>query len=153
MNLLLRYFPAFLRCKCNPIGSSSIACHPITGQCVCRAGVEGRLCSSCRVGFFGFSSRGCRGAGLYFKHLHCTMYRPLIHLLIQITLEAISNSSNVCLCSPPCPPMVPSRRPPLPLLSQPVTVTRWAPSPCSVTVTAPATVARASWAISVTNVS
>ncbi|XP_059214275.1 laminin subunit gamma-3 [Centropristis striata] len=48
------------RCKCNPIGSSSIACQPITGQCVCRAGVEGRLCDSCRAGFFGFSSRGCR---------------------------------------------------------------------------------------------
>ncbi|XP_034753093.1 laminin subunit gamma-3 isoform X2 [Etheostoma cragini] len=48
------------RCKCNPIGSSSIACQPITGQCVCRAGVKGRLCDSCRVGFFGFSSQGCR---------------------------------------------------------------------------------------------
>uniref|UniRef100_A0A8C6SND2 Laminin, gamma 3 n=1 Tax=Neogobius melanostomus TaxID=47308 RepID=A0A8C6SND2_9GOBI len=32
------------RCKCNPIGSSSPACNPATGQCV----------------FFGFSSRGCR---------------------------------------------------------------------------------------------
>lgn len=63
--LLTHYFPAFFfRCKCSPIGSSSIACHPITGQCVCRAGVEGRLCESCRVGFFGFSSRGCRGTGL-----------------------------------------------------------------------------------------
>ncbi|KAL6096645.1 lamc3 [Pungitius sinensis] len=48
------------RCKCNPVGSPSVACHPTTGQCVCRAGVEGRLCGSCRVGFFGFSSRGCR---------------------------------------------------------------------------------------------
>lgn len=78
LNLLLRYFPAFLRCKCNPIGSSSIACHPITGQCVCRAGVEGRLCDSCRAGFFGFSSRGCRGTGLYFRHRNSTVYHPLI---------------------------------------------------------------------------
>lgn len=60
--------PAFLRCQCNPIGSSSMACHPTTGQCVCHAGVEGRLCDSCRVGFFGFSSRGCRGTGLYLSH-------------------------------------------------------------------------------------
>uniref|UniRef100_A0A8P4KP52 Laminin, gamma 3 n=1 Tax=Dicentrarchus labrax TaxID=13489 RepID=A0A8P4KP52_DICLA len=60
LNPLLKYFPVFLRCKCNPIGSASVVCHPITGQCVCRAGVEGRLCDSCRAGFFGFSSRGCR---------------------------------------------------------------------------------------------
>lgn len=90
LNLLLRYSPAFFRCKCNPIGSSSIACHPITGQCVCRAGVEGRLCDSCRVGFFGFSSRGCRGTELH--------YVPSSNLLIQITHEGISHSSNVSLC-------------------------------------------------------
>lgn len=81
LNLLLGFFfflplpsflPSFLRCKCNPIGSSSVACHPITGQCVCRAGVEGRLCDSCRAGFFGFSSRGCRGTGLYFRHRKCS---------------------------------------------------------------------------------
>uniref|UniRef100_A0A3B3X3W9 Laminin, gamma 3 n=1 Tax=Poecilia mexicana TaxID=48701 RepID=A0A3B3X3W9_9TELE len=48
------------RCKCNPVGSLSMACHPATGECLCRAGVEGTLCGSCRVGFFGFSSQGCR---------------------------------------------------------------------------------------------
>uniref|UniRef100_A0A3Q3D6S8 Laminin EGF-like domain-containing protein n=1 Tax=Hippocampus comes TaxID=109280 RepID=A0A3Q3D6S8_HIPCM len=48
-------------CACHPVGSSSAACHPITGRCSCRAGVEGRLCDACRTGFFGFSSRGCRG--------------------------------------------------------------------------------------------
>uniref|UniRef100_A0A3Q3GRZ6 Laminin EGF-like domain-containing protein n=1 Tax=Labrus bergylta TaxID=56723 RepID=A0A3Q3GRZ6_9LABR len=58
-------------CKCNPIGSTSVACHPITGQCVCNAGVEGRLCDSCRVGFFGFSSRGCRGTQLQASSVHC----------------------------------------------------------------------------------
>lgn len=61
--LLFCSFP-FDRCQCNPIGSASKACHPTTGQCVCRAGVEGTLCDSCRLGFFGFSSRGCRGTGL-----------------------------------------------------------------------------------------
>uniref|UniRef100_A0A3P9QE66 Laminin, gamma 3 n=1 Tax=Poecilia reticulata TaxID=8081 RepID=A0A3P9QE66_POERE len=48
------------RCKCNPVGSLSMACHPATGECLCRAGVDGTLCGSCRVGFFGFSSQGCR---------------------------------------------------------------------------------------------
>lgn len=56
--------PDSFRCRCNPIGSSSEACHPLTGHCVCHPGVEGTLCDSCRVGFFGFSSHGCRGAGL-----------------------------------------------------------------------------------------
>lgn len=44
---------------------------------------------------------------------------------------------------------------PIPLsraLSQPVTVTQWAPFPCSVTVMEPVTAAKASWVISVTNV-
>lgn len=97
-SITIRYLPAFLRCKCNPIGSSSVGCHPATGQCVCRAGVEGRLCDTCRVGFFGFSSRGCRGiAGPYFSasHLHYVPSSiPPIHLLIHI-----SNCANVYLCS------------------------------------------------------
>lgn len=60
---LVSFLP-FDRCQCNPVGSSSPACHPVTGQCVCRAGVEGSLCDTCRTGFFGFSSRGCRGMAL-----------------------------------------------------------------------------------------
>lgn len=79
----MTYSPAFLRCTCNPIGSSSIACHPITGQCVCHAGVEGRLCGSCRVGFFGFSSRGCRGKGPHLGHHTCTI------------LQTANTSSNI----------------------------------------------------------
>ena len=70
----------------------------------------------------------------------CHPSNPLIHLLIQITHEAIFR----CLPRLPSPPAV---------LCQPVTATPWAPSPCSVTATAPVTVARASWVISVTNVS
>lgn len=162
LNLLLGYFfflplpsflPSFLRCKCNPIGSSSVACHPITGQCVCRAGVEGRLCDSCRAGFFGFSSRGCRGTGLYFRHRKCS----------TLWSSHASNTDHtwrhfwllhVYLCrSPP----LPSSRPPIHLcpcvVLQRVTATQWAPFPCSVTATGPATVARALWVISVTNVS
>uniref|UniRef100_A0A8C9W7T3 Laminin, gamma 3 n=1 Tax=Scleropages formosus TaxID=113540 RepID=A0A8C9W7T3_SCLFO len=48
-------------CKCSPTGSSSTACHPITGQCVCRPGVQGVSCDSCRTGFYGLSTRGCIG--------------------------------------------------------------------------------------------
>ena len=70
---------------------------------MCRTGVEGRLCDFCRVGFFGFSSQGCRGTGLNSRHHHCTLYHPLI-LLIQITRGGSFNSLNVYLCSPPPPP-------------------------------------------------
>lgn len=64
-------------------------------------------------------------------------------------LLILFNSPKGDLDSPPSPP------PPLvcSVLSQPVTVTQWALFPCSVTTTAPAAVAEASWAISVTNVS
>uniref|UniRef100_A0A8C1PDT5 Laminin, gamma 3 n=1 Tax=Cyprinus carpio TaxID=7962 RepID=A0A8C1PDT5_CYPCA len=49
-------------CACNVAGTSGSpdSCHPITGQCMCRTGVEGLSCDTCRMGFFGFSSRGCR---------------------------------------------------------------------------------------------
>ena len=116
LNLLLGFFflplpsflPSFLRCKCNPIGSSSIACHPITGQCVCRAGVEGRLCDSCRAGFFGFSSRGCRGTGLYFRHRKCS----------TLWSSHASNTDHTFL-TPPCllPPNPPVFSPSHPSLS------------------------------------
>jgi len=62
----------------------------------------------------------------------------------QITHEGIFNSN--CLSLPLCSSPVSMWSF---VLSQPVTVTPWAPSPCSVTATAPATVARA---LSVTNV-
>uniref|UniRef100_A0A671LNI9 Laminin, gamma 3 n=1 Tax=Sinocyclocheilus anshuiensis TaxID=1608454 RepID=A0A671LNI9_9TELE len=55
------FFRSLPQCNCNPIGSSSSACHPITGQCMCRTGVERLSCDTCRMGFFGFSSRRCRG--------------------------------------------------------------------------------------------
>ena len=75
----------------------------------------------------------------------------LMHLT-QITHEGISDSSMFTSAAPPlssCPPihLCPC------VLLQPVTVTQWAPFPCSVTATGPATVARALWVTSVTNVS
>uniref|UniRef100_A0A8D0UBZ7 Laminin subunit gamma-3 n=1 Tax=Sus scrofa TaxID=9823 RepID=A0A8D0UBZ7_PIG len=47
-------------CKCHPLGSQEDQCHPKTGQCPCRPGVEGQSCDRCQLGFFGFSIRGCR---------------------------------------------------------------------------------------------
>lgn len=88
LNLPLRYFPAFTRCKCNPVGSLSMACHPVTGECVCRPGVEGTLCGSCRVGFFRFSSQGCRGT-LPTLHQALLLHSvPLSNCPIQFTLES-----------------------------------------------------------------
>lgn len=78
---------------------------------------------------------------------------PLMHLT-QITHEGISDSS---MFTSAAPPPLPSSRPPIHLcpcvVLQPVTATQWAPFPCSVTATGPATVAMALWVISVTNVS
>lgn len=56
--------PGFLphpSCKCHPLGSQEDRCHPETGQCPCRPGVEGQACDRCQLGFFGFSIKGCRG--------------------------------------------------------------------------------------------
>lgn len=87
-----------------------------------------------------------------FKLHHEASYNPLIHPLIQITHEVVSNYkclSPLLRCSPisSCT-ILPSL-----VLHQPVTATLWAPLPCSVTVTEPVSVARASWVTSVTNVS
>lgn len=53
-------FP-YCSCKCHPWGSLEDQCHPKTGQCPCRPGVEGQTCDRCQLGFFGFSVKGCRG--------------------------------------------------------------------------------------------
>ena len=46
-------------CDCNKQGSLSTECNPRGGQCQCRPGVTGRKCDQCKLGFFGFSSKGC----------------------------------------------------------------------------------------------
>ncbi len=46
-------------CLCDPLGSSSSECHPLTGQCTCRPGVTGLKCDQCLPGFTGLSSNGC----------------------------------------------------------------------------------------------
>lgn len=48
-------------CKCNPIGSRTEICDPVTGYCSCKPGVFGITCDSCLDGYFGFSRQGCQG--------------------------------------------------------------------------------------------
>ena len=47
-------------CQCDPIGSLSSDCDPVTGRCDCKPGVSGPLCDQCLPGFFGFSEDGCQ---------------------------------------------------------------------------------------------
>uniref|UniRef100_A0A2K6NZ65 Laminin subunit alpha-2 n=1 Tax=Rhinopithecus roxellana TaxID=61622 RepID=A0A2K6NZ65_RHIRO len=47
-------------CHCNANGSFSEICHRQTGQCECRANVQGQRCDKCKPGTFGLqSARGC----------------------------------------------------------------------------------------------
>ncbi|XP_011807050.1 PREDICTED: laminin subunit alpha-2 [Colobus angolensis palliatus] len=47
-------------CHCNANGSFSEICHSQTGQCECRANVQGQRCDKCKPGTFGLpSARGC----------------------------------------------------------------------------------------------
>ncbi|XP_064642356.1 agrin-like isoform X19 [Lineus longissimus] len=40
-------------CNCNPIGSYSAVCDPITLQCTCKPGVGDRQCNRCEPGYWG----------------------------------------------------------------------------------------------------
>ena len=53
-------------------GSINDTCQMYGGQCHCKAGVTGRTCDQCIVGFYNFSSQGCSGNPLYSK-LHITV--------------------------------------------------------------------------------
>ncbi len=39
-------------CNCNPGGSISSQCDKVTGQCICRRGIQGRTCSEVVEGYF-----------------------------------------------------------------------------------------------------
>lgn len=49
-----------VECLCNPLGSVSLACDPVTSQCSCRPGVTGLKCDQCLPLHFNFSSDGCQ---------------------------------------------------------------------------------------------
>ena len=46
-------------CNCNPFGATDRYCEPETGQCVCKALVEGQQCSECVDGYYDFNN-GCK---------------------------------------------------------------------------------------------
>lgn len=48
-------------CSCNISGSIENFCDRITGQCLCKMGVEGLQCDECIEGFYGHSTDGCQG--------------------------------------------------------------------------------------------
>ncbi|GLG97831.1 Laminin alpha-2 chain precursor, putative, partial [Gryllus bimaculatus] len=43
-------------CGCHAAGSEEATCDIVTGQCRCRAGVEGRACDRCRAGHWGLAA-------------------------------------------------------------------------------------------------
>lgn len=52
-------------CSCDPLGSlpgAQGSCDPVTGQCVCKAGVGGSLeCDRCADGYYNMGINGCQG--------------------------------------------------------------------------------------------
>ena len=42
------------------LGSTSLQCDDIRGDCMCRPGITGTQCNMCEDGYFGFSGSGCR---------------------------------------------------------------------------------------------
>ena len=53
-------------CNCNRLGSYSLTCNPINGQCHCKTGVGGLKCDRCEAGFWGLhkiseGNNGCIG--------------------------------------------------------------------------------------------
>ncbi|PAA46229.1 hypothetical protein BOX15_Mlig008391g4 [Macrostomum lignano] len=44
-------------CNCNPDGSLSSVCDPLSGNCECRPNIEGRQCDHCAPMFYSFSER------------------------------------------------------------------------------------------------
>ncbi|XP_059533348.1 usherin [Myotis daubentonii] len=47
-------------CRCNPFGSVSKLCDPLSGQCECKAEASGLRCDTCREHFYGLDITGCK---------------------------------------------------------------------------------------------
>lgn len=47
-------------CECNSIGSVSINCDEVSGQCSCKKGVYGKKCEKCIPSYYNFSNEGCK---------------------------------------------------------------------------------------------
>ncbi|XP_072543376.1 laminin subunit alpha-3 isoform X2 [Salminus brasiliensis] len=53
-SLVAHYHKGALPCDCDRVGSTSLTCKPVGGQCACRPHVIGRQCTRCATGFYGF---------------------------------------------------------------------------------------------------
>uniref|UniRef100_A0AAY4BZ23 Laminin subunit alpha 2 n=1 Tax=Denticeps clupeoides TaxID=299321 RepID=A0AAY4BZ23_9TELE len=94
-----RDFPQCIVCQCSVAGSSAetcdaerdvCACAERTGQCSCKANVEGLKCDKCRVGMFGLSSRnplGCSQCYCFGMSSACTEAQGLIRMWVSLTLR------------------------------------------------------------------
>ncbi|KAI4887449.1 hypothetical protein NFI96_017445, partial [Prochilodus magdalenae] len=53
---------ACLPCQCEGAGSvSGRQCDPVTGQCICKANVEGARCDRCKAGYYGLNAANSLG--------------------------------------------------------------------------------------------
>uniref|UniRef100_A0A8C3AWG7 Laminin subunit alpha-2 n=1 Tax=Cyclopterus lumpus TaxID=8103 RepID=A0A8C3AWG7_CYCLU len=94
-----RDFPQCTECECNVSGSDSqtcdqergvCACADRTGQCSCKANVEGDNCDRCKPETFGLSVRnlrGCSNCYCYGLTRSCTEARGLIRMWLALRPE------------------------------------------------------------------
>nr|XP_006813188.1 PREDICTED: usherin [Saccoglossus kowalevskii] len=47
-------------CNCDPFGSTSQYCDPVSGQCQCQLTTMGLQCNSCKDNYYGLDSGGCK---------------------------------------------------------------------------------------------
>uniref|UniRef100_A0A8C3AX25 Laminin subunit alpha-2 n=1 Tax=Cyclopterus lumpus TaxID=8103 RepID=A0A8C3AX25_CYCLU len=107
-----RDFPQCTECECNVSGSDSqtcdqergvCACADRTGQCSCKANVEGDNCDRCKPETFGLSVRnlrGCSNCYCYGLTRSCTEARGLIRMWLalrpeQTVLPLVDKSNTV----------------------------------------------------------
>ncbi|XP_048106035.1 laminin subunit alpha-2 isoform X4 [Alosa alosa] len=94
-----RDFPQCIACECDPAGSSAdtcdaehgaCACADRTGQCSCKANVEGLNCDQCRAGTFGLSLSnplGCSQCYCFGLSSSCAEAQGLIRMWLTLMPE------------------------------------------------------------------
>ncbi|XP_036405402.1 laminin subunit alpha-2 isoform X1 [Megalops cyprinoides] len=94
-----RDFPQCLACNCIVAGTAAetcdaerdvCSCSDRTGQCTCKANVDGLLCDSCRPGTFGLSVRnplGCSKCYCFGMSSSCTEATGLIRMWLTLKPE------------------------------------------------------------------
>jgi hypothetical protein len=68
-------------CSCDPIGSLSEECDPISGNCKCRSGIGSARCEKCEEMHFGFSPSGCQSE---YSHSMPVLFNE--HVIMDSTL-------------------------------------------------------------------